>query len=74
MTQPTQTPAALLTATHQETQAIHGDTTRILDLLTPPSGENQDDRIAQILAALAEVLESLTTLHAKMDTLGSRPR
>ncbi|WP_247889835.1 hypothetical protein [Azospirillum brasilense] len=71
MTQP-QTPAAMLAATHAETQAVHADTSKILDLLTPPEGEQDEDRIAQILAALAEVLESLASLHAKIDAVASR--
>lgn len=61
----------ILAATHRETREVHADTTKIIDLLTP-SGDGAEDRIAQILQALAEVLESLATLHNKIDGLASR--
>lgn len=61
----------ILAATHAETKAVHHDTTRIIDLLTP-AGDGEEDRIAKILDALAEVLESLATLHVKVDGIVSR--
>jgi hypothetical protein len=68
ITNPTSSAMQLVVETRQETAEIHGDTARILDLLNPPQEEGED-RIDQILAALAEALTSLASAHEKIDRL-----